>query len=163
MINLISEKYDKLKIYMKYNKDGKYNTDIDDEIVSLYATILGYYSAKLDMNYSENSTESLKDKIMLQSYDKKLVQKLNLEDYLDCFIHYNVESKRGEFNDTISFLKKTCDLDKDDLNMVKNNYDNGYLVTVLNDRQNKLNSNVKKKIYKKHKKGDKMLSKAHLN
>ena len=163
MINLLSEKYDKLKIYIKYNSDGKYNEEINDEIISFYATILGYYSAKIDMNYSKNSTERLQDKIMLQSYDNKLVQKLNLTDYIDCFINLKAESKRGDFDGTILFLKRTCDLEKENLKIVKDSYDNGYLITVLNEKKNKLNSNLKKKIYKKHEKSYKMIEKAHLN
>lgn len=163
MINLLNEKYDRLKVYIKYNRDGRYNEELNDEIISIYASVLGYYSAKIDLNYSENNTESLEDKIMLQSYDKKLIQKLNLTDYIDNFIKPNAESKRAEFYDTILLLKENSNLDKGLIGNIKDSYDNGYLVTVLNKKQNKLNAHIKKKIYKNHEKSYKMIKNAHLD
>ena len=137
MLDLLNFKYDELKIYIKYNKDKRYEQEINNEIISLCSSILGYYSAKLDLKVNADNTERLKDKIMLQSFDKKLLEKLNISSYLDNFININSESKRGEFYSTLDFLELKNHLDSSILTIIKESYDDAYLKTLLNIRQSK--------------------------
>ena len=152
MLDLLNFKYDELKIYIKYNKDKRYEQEINNEIISLYSSILGYYSAKLDLKVNADNTERLKDKIMLQSFDKKLLEKLNISSYLDNFININSESKRGEFYSTLDFLELKNHLDSSILTIIRESYDDAYLKTLLNIRQNKLDKKNQNRIYQLHEK-----------
>ena len=131
------------------------------DVISIYTSILGYYAAKIDLQVNMNSTEKLKDKIMIQSFDKKLIQKLNLSEYMDNFIKVNSDSLRREFYDSIDFLKLTNHINGTILIDLKEDFDSAYLATVLNQRQEKLNIKEQNKIYKKHQKIYKKIEKMH--
>ena len=159
MLDLLSKKYGALKIYAKYNKDGKYDEEINDEIISLYTSILGYYSAKMDFTLSDDYTEKLQDKIMLESYDKKLLKKTLLDGYIDYFINPNSKSKKSEFYSTIRFLKITKNKDEETLKELKQNYDDAYLATVLNIKNGNFTKKYRNKVYKIHQKSNKIVEK----
>ena len=158
MLELLNKKYDELKPYLKMNKEEN-SKELNDKIVSLYCSILGYYSAKLDLGVNSDSTERLKDKINLESYDKKIVEKLDLSEYLDHLVRSNAESKRVEFYDTLDYLKVSYHFFDNTLDNLKNDFDDAYLKTVLNIKQKKLDVKAQKKIYKTHEKGYKLIKK----
>lgn len=155
MLDLLNKKYTELEEKIK-NKNN-----IDMDVISIYTSILGYYAAKIDLQVNMNSTEKLKDKIMIQSFDKKLIQKLNLSEYMDNFIKVNSDSLRREFYDSIDFLKLTNHINGTILIDLKEDFDSAYLATVLNQRQEKLNIKEQNKIYKKHQKIYKKIEKMH--
>ena len=158
MLEILNREYDELKTYIKCNADGKYDEKINNKILSLYCYILGYYSAKIDLNVND-SVERLKDKINLEFYDKKLIERLKLCTCLNYFVRPNSECKRAEFYDAIHFLKLGKHIDGTDLENLKKSFDDAYLATVLNKNRNKLSNRQQNKIYKIHKKSYKIIDK----
>ena len=159
MLELLNKKYDELKIYIKYNKNHIYDEELNDVIVSFYTAVLGYYAAKIDLGINTDVTEKLKDKIMLESFDKKLIDKLDLNEYMNYFININSESKRASIYDSIHFLKITKNVDSEILKNIKTDFDDAYLKTAINKNQNKLNIKNQNKIGKIYIKSCKLIDK----
>ena len=154
MINYLKEEYKKLKIYIKNNKNNQNNELIKKEKISFYLAVLAYYSAKLDLNICE---DRLKDKIILQRYDRLLLEEMDLEEIMDNFINIQSESKRGYFYDTLDFLKIANHINESILIDIKDKYDSAYLTTALNNIQKKLDKKTINKICKVQEKGYKLI------
>ena len=155
MKNILIKKYEKIKKLIK-EKSGNNKDKIIEEKILLYTTILSYYSAKLDLKMSDNR---LIDKILLNKYDKILVDTMNLNEVLDSFVNSRNENKRASFYDTIHFLELTIQIVPEMLREIKDEYDAGYLATVLNYNQGILTNHENKIIDKKNKKIQKILCK----